>query len=138
MKIYRHPNGRVQHRDNNGKFRKTTLADFGINEKDINKNQKMLCLNCGKTCMPILKTVTKKICSCGGTMIWQKDFDFDTWLESQPEGTFVQGGGLDGDFPILLPINLTLNEKEIDIADQEDEQYLNNNKENNSNDRKKR
>ena len=41
-------------------------------------------------------------------------------------------------FPILLPINLTLNEKEIDIADQEDEQYLNNNKENYSNDRKKR
>ena len=29
-------------------------------------------------------------------------------------------------FPILLSINLTLNEKEIDIADQEDEQYLNN------------
>lgn len=24
--------------------------------------------------------------------------DFDTWLENQPEGTFVQGGGLDGDF----------------------------------------
>ena len=24
-----------------------------------------------------------------------KDFDFDTWLESQPEGTFVQGGGID-------------------------------------------
>lgn len=41
-------------------------------------------------------------------------------------------------FPILLPINLTLNEKEIDIADQKDEQYLNNNKENYSNDRKKR
>lgn len=28
----------------------------------------------------------------------KEDFDFDTWLESQPEGTFVQGGGLDGDF----------------------------------------
>lgn len=24
-----------------------------------------------------------------------KDFDFDTWLENQPEGTFVQGGGID-------------------------------------------
>ncbi len=24
-----------------------------------------------------------------------EEFDFDTWLESQPEGTFVQGGGLD-------------------------------------------
>lgn len=23
------------------------------------------------------------------------DFDFDTWLENQPEGTFVQGGGID-------------------------------------------
>ena len=21
--------------------------------------------------------------------------DFDTWLENQPEGTFVQGGGID-------------------------------------------
>ena len=24
-----------------------------------------------------------------------EDFDFDTWLENQPEGTFVQGGGID-------------------------------------------
>lgn len=24
--------------------------------------------------------------------------DFDTWLENQPEGTFVQGGGLDNDY----------------------------------------
>lgn len=23
-----------------------------------------------------------------------EDFDFDTWLENQPEGTFVQGGGI--------------------------------------------
>ena len=30
--------------------------------------------------------------------IKKKEIDFDTWLESQPEGTFVQGGGLDGDF----------------------------------------
>ena len=25
-----------------------------------------------------------------------EDFDFDTWLENQPEGTFIQGGGIDG------------------------------------------
>lgn len=24
-----------------------------------------------------------------------EDVDFDTWLENQPEGTFVQGGGID-------------------------------------------
>ena len=30
-------------------------------------------------------------------MVWEKDFDFDTWLENQPEGTFVQGGGIDSD-----------------------------------------
>lgn len=24
-----------------------------------------------------------------------EDFDFDTWLENQPEGTFVQGGRID-------------------------------------------
>ena len=24
-----------------------------------------------------------------------KNFDFDTWLENQPEGTSVQGGGID-------------------------------------------
>ena len=27
----------------------------------------------------------------------EKDFDFDTWLENQPEGTFVQGGGIDNE-----------------------------------------
>ena len=25
----------------------------------------------------------------------EENVDFDTWLESQPEGTFVQGGGID-------------------------------------------
>lgn len=97
MKAYRHPNGRIQHRESNGKFRKTTLADFGIKEKEINKNQKMICLKCGQTCMPILVTTPNKTCNCGGKMIWQKDFDFDIWLENQPEGTFVQGGGIDGE-----------------------------------------
>ena len=24
-----------------------------------------------------------------------EEFDFDTWFENQPEGTFVQGGGID-------------------------------------------
>ena len=27
-----------------------------------------------------------------------QEIDFDTWLENQPEGTFVQGGGLDNDY----------------------------------------
>ena len=90
-KHYKHPNGRIQHRDCNGKFRKTTLANFGIKEKEINKNQKMICLKCGQTCMPILLKTPNKTCSCGGQMVWEKDFDFDTWLENQPEGTFCAG-----------------------------------------------
>ena len=45
--------------------------------------------------MPILLTTPNKTCNCGGKMVWEKDFDFDTWLENQPEGTFVQGGGID-------------------------------------------
>ena len=72
MKYYRHPNGRIQLRASNGKFRKTTLADFGITEKEINKDQKMICQKCGKSCMPILLTTPNKTCSCGGIMIWQK------------------------------------------------------------------
>lgn len=30
--------------------------------------------------------------------------DFDTWLEKQPEGTFVQGGGLDSDYKPTAPV----------------------------------
>ena len=95
MKYYRHPNGRIQLRESNGKFRKTTLADFGITEKEINKSQRMICLKCGQKRMPILLKTPNKTCNCGGKMVWEKDFDFDTWLENQPEGTFVQGGGID-------------------------------------------
>ena len=78
MNTYKHKNGRIQHRERNGKFRKTTLSDLGIPEKEINKNQKMICPKCRKSCMPILLTTIAKTCSCGEKMIWLKDFDFDT------------------------------------------------------------
>lgn len=72
MKNYRHPNGRVQSRSSNGRFRKTTLADFGVADKDINsKGNKMICQRCGKSCMPILLTTTHRNCACGGKMTWQ-------------------------------------------------------------------
>ena len=33
-----------------------------------------------------------------------QETDFDTWLENQPEGTFVQGGGLDNDYKPSAPV----------------------------------
>ena len=51
-----------------------------------------------------LSNLDIKYCPCCSKPIGKKknhipeDFDFDTWLENQPEGTFVQGGGLDSDF----------------------------------------
>lgn len=44
----------------------------------------IFCPQCGK---PLRKI--------GDTPSDVEDFDFDTWFENQPEGTFVQGGGID-------------------------------------------
>ena len=70
MKTYKNKNGKTQLRETNGRFRKTTLIDFGVPETAINKSKKMICELCGKTCMPILLTIDYKTCNCGGKMNW--------------------------------------------------------------------
>ena len=72
MKDYKHPNGRVISRSYNGRFRKTTLADFGISNKQINDGSKRLyCPKCKKSCMPIMLSAKRTCEKCGISMIWK-------------------------------------------------------------------
>lgn len=71
MKNYRCSNGRVICRSSNGRFRKTTLKDFGFTDNDINTNKRLYCPRCKKTIMPITKTHSKICYRCGSRMFWE-------------------------------------------------------------------
>lgn len=72
MKYYRCSNGRMIARASNGRFRKTTLADFGILNSEINSEKKLVCSKCGTSCMPLMKTANRKCGKCGSQMHWTK------------------------------------------------------------------
>ena len=57
MKSYKCPNGRVISRSSNGRFRTTTLKDFGFADKDINTTKRLYCPKCKKSIMPITKVI---------------------------------------------------------------------------------
>lgn len=58
-KPYKAPNGRIIQRSRNGRFRRTTLRDFGISSSEL-QDGPAVCANCGygskETWRPILKT----------------------------------------------------------------------------------
>jgi predicted nucleic-acid-binding Zn-ribbon protein len=58
-KLYRHSNGRIEHRTSTGKFRRSTLQDIGIAKSEIQEGS-AICKNCGygknEIWLPILKT----------------------------------------------------------------------------------
>lgn len=50
---YKHGNGRIAHRSGNGRFRKTTMEDMGIN--DANKEGIVFVCNvCGREFVPVI------------------------------------------------------------------------------------
>ena len=71
--------------------------------KDVKKSvdkEKRKCGICG--CQETMTNLLLKydngeyMCDdCAFAYYKDKEDDFDTWLEKQPEGTFVQGGGID-------------------------------------------
>lgn len=54
MRAYRAGNGRIINRSGNGRFRRTTLQDFGIAKSEIATEPKT-CAHCGFVWQPILK-----------------------------------------------------------------------------------
>lgn len=52
---YRHGNGGITLRSGNGRFRHTTLRDFGIADSDLADSEKE-CSACGHKWLPILKS----------------------------------------------------------------------------------
>ena len=71
MKNYRCPNGRVISRSSNGRFRTTTLEDFGFTKKDINTTKRLYCPKCKKTIMPITHSHNRYCYKCNSYMIWK-------------------------------------------------------------------
>lgn len=62
---------RNQLREANGRWRKTTLKDFGIKDSDLNLDfKRAICTKCGLTRIPILNELTN--CRCGGKTIWKE------------------------------------------------------------------
>lgn len=53
MGTYRHSSGRIQHRAGNGRFRKSTLADMGINDGNT-EGLVFICNVCEQEFVPVL------------------------------------------------------------------------------------
>lgn len=62
---YLHPNGRLEHRGPAGRFRPSTLEDFGVARAEINRAGNRRCAGCGHVWEPIL--VRGECPECGGT-----------------------------------------------------------------------
>lgn len=71
MRNYRCPNGRIISRSSNGRFRKTTLKDFGISDKQINTTKRLYCSKCKNSIMPITYTHSRKCYKCNSSMVWK-------------------------------------------------------------------